>query len=84
MNEIEKELLASLDALQKAASAMPTANPKPDLKPLFERLDSLTLRLPKGTDPNLLHYLHHKSYQKARLFLAGRESENAKGTCRHG
>jgi len=29
----------------------------------------------------LLHYLHRKSYEKARLFLEGRGAENAAGSC---
>ncbi len=62
---------------------MATARPKPDLLPLFARLDALTAQLPRQTDPTLLHYLHKKSYEKARLFLQGRESENQLGNCRH-
>jgi hypothetical protein len=83
MNELEQEILESLLALEAAVKAMPTANPKPNLQTLFTRLDDLTVRLPKNTDPNLLHYLHKKSYEKARLFLQGRETENARGNCRH-
>ncbi len=62
---------------------MPSANPKPDLRPMFARLDALTLQLPKSADPDLLHYLHKKSYQKARLFLEGRDAENQAGNCGH-
>jgi hypothetical protein len=69
MTEIEKRVLQTLLDLEKAAESMPTANPKPDLLPLFARLDELTAHLPGGTEPMLLHYLHRKSYQKARVFL---------------
>ena len=62
---------------------MPAANAKPSLLPLFARLDELTRRLPRHADPTLLHYLHKKSYEKARLFLEGREVENQAGNCRH-
>jgi hypothetical protein len=31
----------------------------------------------------LLHYLHKKSYEKARLFLLDRDVENQIGSCRH-
>jgi len=41
----------------------------------------LTNQLPPDTDPNLLHYLHRKSYEKARLLLQGRDTENAQGSC---
>jgi hypothetical protein len=51
---------------------MPKANPKPDLRPMFARLETLAGQLPKETDPNLLHYLHRKSYQKARALLEQR------------
>jgi hypothetical protein len=60
---------------------MPTANPKPNLLPVFSHLDDLTRQLPTRTDPQLLHYLHKKSYEKARLWLEGREAENAAGNC---
>jgi hypothetical protein len=50
---------------------------------LFARLEVLTARLPRETAPELLHYLHKKSYEKARLFLQGREAENQAGNCRH-
>ncbi len=69
MTDLEKDLLEALLDLERAVQALPAANPKPDLTPLFARLDQLTARLPKGTDPDLLHYLHKKSYEKARLHL---------------
>jgi len=83
MNETEKSLLEELLALESSVAAMRTANPKPDLLPIFSRLDELTGQLPRETDPQLLHYLHKKSYEKARLYLQGREAENARGNC-HG
>jgi hypothetical protein len=81
MTDIEKQILDSLIELEAAGASMPTANPKPNLQPLFGRLDELARQLPKGTDPNLAHYLRQKSYQKARLFLEGRDAENAQGAC---
>ena len=83
MNETENKILAALLELETAVRSMPTANPKPNLLQLFARLDELAGRLPRDTDPTLLHYLHKKSYEKARLFLQGREAENAAGNC-HG
>jgi hypothetical protein len=80
---IEKEILAALGQLEAAIKSMPTANPKPSLLPLFARLDELTAQLPRHTDPTLLHYMHKKSYEKARLFLQGRDAENQLGNCRH-
>ena len=80
---VERQLAVALAELAAAVAGLATANPKPDLLPLFQRIDSLTAQLPRGTDPALLHYLHKKSYQKAALFLAGREAENQAGNCRH-
>lgn len=80
---VENELLSTLTQLTEAVRAMPTANPKPNLLPIFSRLDELTRQLPPGADPTLLHYLHKKSYEKARLFLQGREAENQAGNCWH-
>ena len=83
MNETEKQILRALLDLEGAVAAMKTASPKPNLLPFFARLDELTRQLPPQTDPTLLHYLHKKSYEKARLFLQGRDEENQVGNCRH-
>jgi hypothetical protein len=80
---IEKNLLDALVELDNAVKTMPSANPKPNLLPLFSRLDELTRQLPRDTDPALLHYLHKKSYEKARLYLQGHDAENQAGNCRH-
>ena len=53
--------------------SIPTANPKPNLLPLFARIDELMRLLPAETDAALLHYLQRKSYEKARLWLEGRD-----------
>ena len=81
MTETEQAILQSLIELDNAVKTMPTANPKPNLLPLFSRLDELTRQLPKTAAPDLLHYLHKKSYEKARLWLEGRDAENARGNC---
>ena len=80
---VEKEILTALIQLEEAIKSMPTAQPKPNLLPFFARLDELTAQLPRNTDPTLLHYMHKKSYEKARLFLQGRGAENQLGNCRH-
>ena len=80
---VEKNLLAALGELNAAVKAMPAANPKPDLLPLFARIDELAKQLSPDTDEMLLHYLHKKSYEKAWLYLLGREAENQAGNCRH-
>ena len=73
--EVVEKLLEALLDLEAAVASMPTANPKPDLRTKFEQIDTLTGQLPKGTHPQLIHYLQRKSYQKARLFLQGRDVE---------
>ena len=83
MTATEKEIWETLVELDRQVKLMPTANPKPDLLPLFSKLDDLTRQLPKQTAPELMHYLHKKSYEKARLFLEGRDAENAAGNCGH-
>jgi hypothetical protein len=80
---LEKDLLNALNQLEKAVRARPSADPKPNLLPLFARIDDLARQLPGNADANLLHYLHKKSYEKARLFLQGRDAENQVGKCRH-
>lgn len=82
-SSLETNILRALLELDLAVKSMATARPKRDLLPLFARLDELTAQLPRQTDPTLLHYMHKKSYEKARLFLQGRESENQLGNCRH-
>jgi len=81
--DILKNILAALVELDNAVKTMPTANPKPNLMPLFARIDELTKQLPRDANPTLLHYLHKKSYEKARLFLQNRDAENQVGNCRH-
>ena len=83
MTEMEKAILRVLVELDLQVKSMPTANPKPNLLPLFSRLDQLARQLPPDTSPDLLHYLQKKSYGKARLFLEGRGGENAAGNCGH-
>lgn len=81
MTATEREILDNLVQLEEMVRAIKTANPKPNLLPLFARLDQLTAELPRGADPSLLHYMHKKSYDKARLLLEGRDVENARGNC---
>lgn len=81
MTQTEREILASLTALDQAVKALRETGTKPDFQTIFGRLDRLTADLPSQTDPRLLHYLHKKSYEKARLFLIGRDAENPTGAC---
>lgn len=74
MIPIEKNILETLNELDRTVKGMAAAQPKPDLQPLFARLGELERQLPKDADPNLRHYLQRKSYEKARLLLAGRGS----------
>jgi hypothetical protein len=69
MTSNETEILTVLEQIQTAVAQMAAANPKPDLRPLFAKLDTLINTLPKGTDPQLLHFLHRGSYEKATQWL---------------
>ena len=75
MTLIEQQILDNLMELQAAAARMAAANPKPDLLPIFLRLDELTRLLPPDTEPDLLHYLQRKSYQKACALLQQRQRD---------
>ncbi len=81
MTNVEQQILDALTQLDVSVKSMATAHPKPNLLPLFAQIDQLTAALPTGADPSLLHYLHKKSYEKARLWLLGREAENRRGAC---
>jgi len=83
VTDTEQDILAALRELDAKAAAMKSAQPKPNLLPVFERLDQLTAKLGPDADHSLLHYLHKKSYEKARLHLEGRQTENARGSCYH-
>ena len=83
MTVLEKSILDKLVELEAAVKCLRTGGPKPDLAPIFLKLDEMTSELPGDTDPNLLHYMSKKSYLKATLFLQGRESENAQSNGRH-
>ena len=69
MTPAEAEILSVLEQLQTTVAQMSTANPKPDLKPVFAKLAELTKALPKDADPQLLHFLHRGSYEKATQWL---------------
>jgi hypothetical protein len=74
MTVTEQALLQTLLELEETVRAMRVLQPKPDLMPIFKRIDELTAQLPKGTDRTLLHYLHMKSFEKARLWLQARQA----------
>lgn len=81
MNSLERQILEEIQVYEDMVRRLPTMNPKPDLMAIFQRLDEMTARLPRGTDPNLLHFMHKKSYEKARLWLQERHAEIARGGC---
>lgn len=69
MDELHVPILARLQELESVAAR------RGDVVSILRELDRLTATLPKSTDPNLLHYLHKRSYEKARLFLEGADPE---------
>lgn len=83
MTDLERNIHSALVELETGVAAMRTASPKPNLMPIFTRIEELAQQLPSSTPRDLLHYLQKKSYQKARLFLEGRNKENKLGSCGH-
>ena len=81
MNDIRQRLLDKLIELETAAAGRSGSSGKPDLMSLFREIDDLSGELPEAADPALRHYLTRKSYQKARMLLQGRDSENETGDC---
>lgn len=79
MSETEKQILEALTDLEAKVKTMATANPKPNLLPLFARIEELANQLPPETDPELRHFLARKSYEKARAKLEGCAA--ARGSC---
>jgi len=71
MTQTERAILDTLLELEQAVGRM-ASSPKPDLRPLFARLDQLASQLPADVPGDLRHYLQRKSYQKARVFLQER------------
>jgi hypothetical protein len=83
LTSTEAEILKALTELDSAVKSLRLSQARPDLQTLFQRIDSLARELPGEADPQLRHYLAKKSYEKARLFLQGRDGENVAGNC-HG
>jgi hypothetical protein len=83
VTRLESEILMELRRLDETVAAMAGTGPKVSLLPIVQELSRLTAALPPGSDSQLLHYLHKRSFEKARLFLEGREGENIAGPCGH-
>ena len=79
MSSVEHDILKALRELDATVKSMATANPKPNLTPLFTRIDELAYQLPRTADPELLHFLQRKSYEKARQKLEGQAV--TRGSC---
>jgi hypothetical protein len=73
MSETENAILITLRSLETSAAQ------RGNVVPLLSELDRLTRTLPPGSNPDLLHYLHKRSYEKARLLLEGLDPES--GAC---
>ena len=82
MTALEQQILDRLIELDDKVKAMPTANPKPNLLPLFLQIEELADQLPRSAAPDLLHYMQRKSYEKARQWLEGRYADIHKGGCK--
>ena len=83
MISFEKTVLDTLLELERVAALARSQQPKPSILPILEKLDQLAESAPPNTPPDLRHYLQRKSYEKARLFLLGRDADNQSGNCGH-
>jgi hypothetical protein len=81
MTEVEQNILDTLTELEFGVASIKTADPKPNLVPLINRLTALAAEVPRDTHAQLIHYLSNGSYEKARLWLSGRDAENPRGLC---
>lgn len=81
MTELERDILQTLTELEVGVAAMKTADPKPNLVALIARLNSFSFQLPRYSHAQLIHYLSNGSYEKARLWLQGRDAKNLRGVC---
>ena len=81
MTQLEQELHQALLELDGAVKRMAASKAPVDLLPLFARIDELGAKLPAGTDPQLVHFIQRKSFEKATLWLAGRKAEITRGVC---
>jgi len=79
MSGTEHALLRALIDLDAAVRSLSAGGPKGSLLPLFARIDELAGQLPPETDPELVHFLRRKSYEKARARLEGRRAQ--RGSC---
>jgi len=81
MTKTEHDILQSLRELDGAVRSLKSSESKPDLMSHFRNIDTLTDQLSEEADPRLLHFLHKKSYEKARLWLEDRHGEIQQGRC---
>lgn len=81
MTQLEQELHQALLELDGAVKRMAATKSPVDLMPHFTRIDQLGAKLPAGTDPQLVHFIQRKSFEKATLWLAGRKAEITRGIC---
>ncbi len=81
MTRLEEQLHAALIHLDHTVKHMAATGQPVDLLPLFARIDEIGAQLPPGTDPQLLHFLQRKSFEKATLWLEGRKAEITRGIC---
>ena len=81
MTQLEQELHQALLDLDGTVKRMAATRANVDLLPLFARIDELGKQLPANTDPQLIHFIQRKSFEKATLWLEGRKSQITRGVC---
>jgi hypothetical protein len=81
MTQLETELHQALLDLDDAVKRMAATKLPVDLMTHFARIDELGAKLPAGTDPQLVHFIQRKSFEKAMLWLEGHKAEITRGIC---
>ena len=84
MTQLEEQLHEALVALELAVKGFAATKQPVDLMPLLGRIDELGVQLPPETDPQLLHFIKKKSFEKAILWLEDRKGEIGRGNCGYG
>jgi hypothetical protein len=72
MTEIETNILNTLLELERTVAALPGATPKPNLLPLFIRLDELSSQLPRETTHRCAIISRRKATKRRGCSFRGR------------
>lgn len=69
MTSVETQILEAIVEMDRRIQAMKQGGGKPELLPLWRKLDALCAELPRDTHLKLIHFLENKSYERAREWI---------------